>query len=412
MSSVRALLPAAGLFALCLTIATCSTFRPGREVPSDHDFRGVWVATVNNIDWPSRRDLSVEEQKRELIAILDRVAALRLNAVMLQVRPAADALYASPFEPWSEYLTGQMGRAPEPLYDPLAFAVAEAHARGLQLHAWFNPLRAHHPSGTSPIDAQHISRIHPELVRRYGRYLWLDPGEDAVRRWSEAVILDVVRRYDVDGVHIDDYFYPYPERDARGAEIEFPDDGPWSRYLAAGGAMSRADWRRDNINQFVRELYTQIKATRPAVQFGISPFGIWRPGWPQQISGLDAYASIYADSKLWLQEGWVDYLAPQLYWPIGKPQQSFPVLLHWWTAQSTCGRPIWPGMSVSHLASRSRPKGWPAAEIAEQMRIARTTRGAGGFILFSMRALMEDRDGVDAAVVAELPPRHTDMARK
>ena len=412
MISFRGLWPAVGLLALSLAMATCSTFRPGREVPSDHDFRGVWVATVNNIDWPSRRDLSVEEQKRELIAILDQVSALRLNAVMLQVRPAADALYASSLEPWSEYLTGQMGRPPVPLYDPLAFAVTEAHARGLQLHAWFNPFRAHHPSGRSPIDELHISRTHPELVRRYGRYLWLDPGEEAVRRWSEAVILDVVRRYDIDGVHLDDYFYPYPEKDADGDEIEFPDEVPWSRYRAGGGTLTRANWRRDNINRFVRELYAQVKAARPYMQVGISPFGIWRPGSPEQIRGFDAYASIYADSRLWLQQGWVDYLAPQLYWPIGKPQQSFPVLLRWWTAQSTLGRPIWPGLSVSRLASPSRPKGWPAAEIAEQMRIARTTRGAGGFILFSMRALMEDRGGVDAAVIAELPPRHTTMVRK
>ena len=202
---------------------------PGVEAPPPvrREFRGVWVATVANIDWPSRPGLPADSQRAELVRMLDLAARMRMNAIVLQVRPAADALYPSELEPWSEYLTGAQGRPPEPLYDPLAFAVEEAHRRGLELHAWFNPYRARHPTAASPAAESHISRTHPEVVKEYGRYLWMDPGEPLVRERTLNVMLDVVRRYDVDGVHIDDYFYPYPERDSSGAVVPFPDDPSW-----------------------------------------------------------------------------------------------------------------------------------------------------------------------------------------
>jgi uncharacterized lipoprotein YddW (UPF0748 family) len=178
----------------------------------EREFRGVWIATVDNIDWPSKKDLSTAEQKAELIVLLDRAAKLKLNAVIFQVRPQCDALYASQFEPWSEFLTSQMGKAPSPFWDPLAFVIAEAHKRGLELHAWFNPYRALHPAAKGPVSANHISKAKPQLVRSYGKYLWLDPGEREVQEHSLAVVMDVVKRYDVDGIHFDDYFYPYPEK--------------------------------------------------------------------------------------------------------------------------------------------------------------------------------------------------------
>ena len=350
------------------------------------------MATVDNIDWPSRRDLSTAEQKAELIRIFDRAASLGLNAIFLQVRPAADAIYPTPDAPWSEYLTGAMGRAPEPAYDPLAFAIEEAHARGLALHAWFNPFRARHASARSPLAGPHVALRRPELVRTYGKELWLDPGDADAQREVLAAVIDVVTRYDVDGVHVDDYFYPYPEDG-----LAFPDDATWQRHRANGGRLRRNDWRRDNINRFVRAMYEQVKAVRPEVLVGVSPFGIWRPRHPRQIRGFDAYDKLYADSRLWLRRGWADYLAPQLYWPIDRREQSFPALLRWWLHQDRRGRGIVPGLAAYRVAS-GRPNSIAASEIERQIRMARRM-GARGFILFSMRPLMEDRGGVNAAIV-------------
>src|SRR5438874_5066635 len=292
----------AGFDTVCGQAQVASVQNLTQPPPIRREFRGVWVASVQNIDWPSQPGLSTQEQKDELLGILDRAVALRLNAVILQVRPAADALYASPYEPWSEYLTGRMGRAPDPWYDPLEFAVAESHKRGLELHAWFNPYRARHPSGKSPASANHISRTHPELVKRYGSMLWMDPGEPAVRQRTVDVVMDVVRRYDVDGVHIDDYFYPYKEKDRHGRAIEFPDGTSWRKYLRSGGGMSRDDWRRANVDSLIHEVYVDIKAAKPWVKFGISPFGVWRPGYPPETRGnaFDSFAELYGDSAKWI----------------------------------------------------------------------------------------------------------------
>jgi uncharacterized lipoprotein YddW (UPF0748 family) len=218
---------------------------PPRPPDVDREFRAAWIATVANIDWPSRRDLTVEQQKAELRRMFDRFVELNLNAVVFQVRPATDAFYASDLEPWSEYLGGRMGKAPAPFYDPLEFAIEEAHARGLELHAWFNPFRARHATGRGEVSPDHVSKRMPQIVRQYGRQLWLDPGMEEARRYSLDVILDVVRRYDVDGVHIDDYFYPYRES-ANGSEIPFPDDASYRRAVANGETRSRDDWRRHN----------------------------------------------------------------------------------------------------------------------------------------------------------------------
>lgn len=356
------------------------------------EFRGLWVASVSNIDWPSKPGLSPAQQQAEWRALLDRAVQLRLNAVILQVRPACDALYASPFEPWSEYLTGRMGQPPSPEYDPLAFAVAEAHARGLELHAWVNPFRARHPSGTSPLAPQHLSRTRPELVRQYGRHLWLDPGEPAAREYSLRVLLDIVQRYDVDGLHMDDYFYPYRERDAAGQLLDFPDGPSFERYQRGGGKLSRDDWRRQNINQFVETLYLRVKAVKPWVKVGISPFGIWRNRVPPAITGLDAYEQLYADSRLWLREGWVDYFAPQLYWSHEAAGQNFSVLLQWWRQQNVKHRHVWPGLNVHRVG-----KAWQADEFVRQVQAARQTAG-GGYLLWSATPLMANQGGAAEAL--------------
>lgn len=347
------------------------------------EFRAAWIATVGNSCWPSKPGLTTDQQKAELIAILDRAAALKLNAVIFQVRPACDALYQSSLEPWSEYLTGIQGRAPSPYYDPLAFAITEAHRRGLELHAWFNPFRAHHFQAVSPIAPNHISKIRPDLVRSYGRYLWLDPGEPDVRAYSLHVVMDVVRRYDVDGVHFDDYFYPYPEKNFAGLEENFPDQASWKKYGVASG-MSRDDWRRYNVDIFMQQVYHAIKAEKPWVKFGISPFGIWQPQNPPGVIGFDSYAKLYADSRKWLAEGWCDYFSPQLYWPIQPPAQSFSALLGWWNSQNTRHRHIWPGIDSLKVGGQ-----WQPQEIVNQIAITRRYPDAG-HIHWSMSALMKN----------------------
>jgi len=362
------------------------------------EFRGVWIATVSNIDWPSRRGLSTAQQQAELISILDRAVQLHLNAVIFQVRPACDAFYESAYEPWSEYLTGKMGKAPDPYYDPLAFAVEEAHKRALELHAWFNPFRAVHSTNKSPIAHNHISRTRSSVVRKYGDQKWLDPGEQAARAHSHRVIMDVVKRYDVDGVHIDDYFYPYKIRNSRGVRVDFPDEPSWKRYRLSGGRLNRADWRRHNINNFVEHLYYSIKSTKRWVKFGISPFGIWRPGNPPQIQGMDAYNAIYADARLWCLKGWADYFAPQLYWRIDQRQQSYPVLLNWWVRQNKLGRHMWPG----NYTSMVKAGGWEANEIVRKIEITRKNNGASGNIHFSMKALMENRGRLSTRLSEEV----------
>ena len=335
----------------------------GILTPSAHaaerEFRGAWVATVYNLDWPSQPGLPAATQKAQLRALLDRAAELKLNAILLQVRPASDALYASMKEPWSEFLSGQAGVSPG--YDPLEFAIAEAHQRGIELHAWINPFRAAlHASQNLP--ANHVAKKHPTWVRRFGKQLWLDPGEPAARAYVLDVIRDIVRRYNIDGIHIDDYFYPYPL--ATGA-ASFPDDATWERYGAKSG-LSRADWRRENINDFVRSMYRVVKSTKPRVRVGISPFGIWRPGVPLTIEAqLDAYGELFADARKWVAEGWCDYLAPQLYWSIEPAKQSFPVLLDWWRGQSN-GKSIWPGIATERIGAQR-----PAREIVRQIELTR-----------------------------------------
>ncbi len=342
------------------------------------EFRGAWVATVYNLDWPSRAGLPAAEQKAELRALLDRAATLKLNAILLQVRPESDALYSSRIEPWSQFLSGRQGVSPG--YDPLAYAISEAHSRGIELHAWFNPFRAAiHADGY--LAAGHVAREHPAWTRRYGGQLWIDPGEPAARDYVISVMVDVARRYDVDGIHIDDYFYPYPKGGA-----SFPDDATFAKY---GGGRDRGDWRRENINRFVETMYSRVKSARPSAKIGVSPFGIWRPGVPASIEAqLDSYAQLFSDSRKWLAEGWCDYLAPQLYWPISPAKQSFPVLLNWWRAQSR-GKAVWPGLGTERIGSTR-----PAQEIIQEIALTRSGTSSPGHIHWSMKALMRNQGGI------------------
>ena len=384
------------LLALGLALAACTTAdtKPDApaEVPVLREFRGAWVAAVANIDWPSRAGLPVAQQQEEIVRIVERARSIGLNALIVQVRPAADALYESPFEPWSEYLTGTQGKAPEPFYDPLAMWVAEAHRRGIELHAWFNPYRARHPSARSPLAPNHIARTMPEAVKQYGDYLWLDPGNAEAARRTLDVIVDVTRRYDVDGIHIDDYFYPYPEKASDGSEIDFPDDASWARYTLSGGRLSRADWRRANVDTLVERINEAVHREKPWVKFGVSPFGVGRPDRrPPGVAGFSQYDKLYADVERWLARGWLDYLAPQLYWPMDSQEQPFNVLLDYWSRANTADRHIWPGFFTSRIEDPAKP--WKAEEITNQVAATRA-RGVDGHIHFSMAALVQNRGGI------------------
>ncbi len=366
-----------------------SEIRMESEVPPGlkREFRASWIATVSNLDWPSEPGLPVEEQKAELIKMLDRASAMNMNAIIFQVRPAADALYDSPYEPWSTYLTGEMGQEPVPYYDPLEFAVEEAHKRGLELHAWFNPYRARHPSDTTEFSPDHISIANPDYVVEYGDYLWMDPGMPEVAEHSLNVMLDVVERYDVDGIHLDDYFYPYAAYDD-GAD--FPDSLSWQQAQEDGVDMDRDDWRRQNVDEFIRSMYEKVKDSDPHVKVGISPIGFWRPGYPEGTAfGFDAYEELYADSRKWLQEGWVDYFTPQLYYEIDTPGWSFPEMLAWWVDQNDKDRHMWPGLFTTRVEP---PSEWRQEEITGQILLTRGHPGATGTVHFRHETLTENYD--------------------
>jgi uncharacterized lipoprotein YddW (UPF0748 family) len=328
----------------------------------------------------------VEQQKAELVAIIKQLQALNFNALVLQVRPEGDAVYASELEPWSAWITGTQGKAPSPFYDPLEFAIAQCHQRNIELHAWFNPYRARANSQV-PNVRPHIAVTNPEVVYQWGSQLWMDPGAKIVQDRAYNVIIDVVRRYDLDAIHLDDYFYPYPI-----SGKPFPDDKTYGAYKASGGKLSLEDWRRENVNQMVLRLSQGIKATKPHVKFGISPFGIYRSGEPAGIVGLDAYNVLYADSKKWLQQGWIDYIAPQLYWRTDQTKQGYQTLLKWWTEINTKQRHVYAGNNLGQLDGKE----WKNSEIAKQIQISRNLAGnlSLGNIFFSMTGIKENRQGI------------------
>ena len=393
------------------TVAPVAAPAPGMPPPAPREFRAAWVSTVANIDWPSRADLSVAQQKAEIETTLDRARALNLNAIILQVRPSADAIYPSTLEPWSEYLTGKQGRAPEPFYDPLKTWIDSAHARGMELHAWFNPYRARHSTAKTPNASEHIAVRNPAAVKVYGKTLWMDPGEPSAADQTLAVMLDVVKRYDVDGVHIDDYFYPYPitadagpgdnglSTAANRPEIDFPDEPSWNRYVAGGGKLGRADWRRDNVNALVARIYSGVHREKAWVKVGISPFGLPKPDKrPAGIVGFSQYDKLYADAELWFSKGWVDYFSPQLYWPTAQAGQAFPVLLDYWMTQNLSGRALWPGLYTSRVGDKTA-RAFPPEEITGQIDITRA-RSVGGQVHFSMAALSQNREGLSKTLAA------------
>ena len=371
-----------------------STGGPAPElvmVGHPRELRAVWIATVANINFPSEPGLDAATQQDELRALLDVAQATGLNAVMFQVRPESDALYASDLEPWSRFLTGEQGG--DPGYDPLEVLVDEAHARGIEVHAWLNPYRAAVSKGAT-LDPMHIAEVLPEYAYVYDKYLWMDPGAPEVQDHLLAVIDDIVMRYDVDGIHFDDYFYPYP------TDADFPDDATWQAYQDGGGGLSRADWRRSNVDGMVKAVGETIAGLRPEVRWGISPFGIYRPGIPPGISGLDQYEALYADPLKWMQEGWLDYLAPQLYWPTTQEAQAYGALIEWWSSVTEGGRHIFAGNYLSKLGTEAK---WSVDEFRAELDLSREFADAGsrGNIFFHVEPFQSNTEGIADVIRGE-----------
>lgn len=327
------------------------------------EFRGVWIASVANINWPSRNNLSVDQQKAEAINMLNILQENNFNAVIFQARPSADALYTSELEPWSYFLTGKTGEPPYPNYDPLQFWIEESHKRGMELHVWLNPYRAHHSNGGAVSNLSMVNKLSDITIRLKNGMYWFDPANPKTQGHVSNVVKDLVKRYDLDAIHFDDYFYPYA---TYNNGRDFPDNASWNAYVNSGGTLSRADWRRDSVNKFVERIYKEIHAEKNYVRFGISPFGIWKPGFPEGIVGSSQYDELYADAKLWLNKGWVDYFSPQLYWPIESKGQSFGSLLKWWKSENTMNRHLWPGLNTVEVKVSDRP-----TEIKNQIEITR-----------------------------------------
>ena len=343
------------------------------------ELRAAWIATVANIDWPSKQGLAAGEQQQQFIERLDELKNLGCNAVIVQVRPSSDALYDSPLEPWSHYLTGKQGQAPSPYYDPLVFMIAETHKRNMEFHAWFNPFRALVDSKQNPNPASHITHTHPDWIISYGGKSYIDPGQWQARDYVISVIMDVVKRYDIDGIHLDDYFYPY-----RVAGVEFGDKASYAKF---GQGKPKGDWRRENVNLFVAALNKQIKQSKPYVKFGISPFGVWRnidkdPEGSNTHAGQTCYDDLYSDVILWTKNGWVDYLMPQLYWEHNHKAASFNTLLPWWNAHAY-GRHMYFGLGVYRMSEK--PSGpWKSPnELLWQIRDIRMQCTSAGCSYYS-----------------------------
>ncbi len=341
--------------------------------------RGAWVATVFNLDWPHRTIEPSSVQQAHLADLFDELSADGINAIFFQIRAESDAMYDSPIEPWSRYLTGLQGRAPDPFYDPLQTAIDLAHERGMELHAWMNPFRAVAQAGAYSIASNHVSTTHPEWIIEINSIKIINPGIPEATQYIVDVVTDIVTRYEVDGVHFDDYFYPYPPN-----MVLLEDDEEYTQYGA--GYLNIADWRRDNINFFVGDVYSAIKDVDESIKFGVSPHGIWKDGVPAGISGLSSYDVIFADATAWLEEELVDYLVPQLYWPIGG-SQDFSALAEWWVDRAD-GIHIYPGIAAYKAdAATAGSSRYTASEIPLQIEFSRATEGIEGNLFFRARNL-------------------------
>ncbi|HNX78974.1 MAG TPA: family 10 glycosylhydrolase [Prolixibacteraceae bacterium] len=382
LSFIKAVLLAAMIMGFATGQASGQLLHPKFE------FRGVWVATVNNIDWPSQPGLPVETQKKEVISMLNLHKSLGMNAIVLQVRPCSDTFYPSPLEPWSRYLTGIPGKPPEPFWDPLRFWIDECHLRGMELHAWLNPYRiAQHAN--EPLAYDHKIFSKPEWAIIYGDKIYFDPGIPGTRDYVTSVVCDIVRRYDVDGIHMDDYFYPYPTKDP------FPDEGSFKRFSRAFPAEEKEAWRRENVDILIKMISDSIRAINPHVKFGISPFGVWRnltddPSGSATKAGITNYDHLYADIRKWLKEGWIDYVVPQIYWEIGHKLADFKTLCEWWNANSF-GRNLYIGLAPYKIDSKATVDAWRKKDqLPDQLELLRKYPNISGCVFFSSRSFTKN----------------------
>jgi uncharacterized lipoprotein YddW (UPF0748 family) len=373
----------------------------GGQTAPKHELRGAWIATFANIDWPSANTLPVAAQQAELLQLLDQLRSAGFNAVYFQVRSQCDAMYESQLEPWSADLTGRQGRAPSPAYDPLAFLIAACRQRGLEVHAWFNPFRAvSNAVNLASFAPTHLARTRPEWLLAQGSLRILDPGLPPVREHVINVLLDVLRRYDVDGIHFDDYFYPYPPSSGPA----FNDDATFA--ADPRGFTNRQDWRRDNINLFIQRTQESIRAVKPWVKFGVSPFGIWRNRASDPAgsatNGLQSYSDIYADSRKWIQQAWVDYLTPQLYWSVGFSVANYGVLLPWWNALGG-SRHVYSGLAAYKVNNGGTDSNWSQpAQLPDQVRLNRQQPNVRGQTFFSARSVTGNPLGLRDALRDDL----------
>lgn len=371
-----------------------------------YEFRGVWIATVLGIDWPPQ-NASVEQQKAEFIRQLDLHKRNGMNAILAQVRPSGDAFYPSPYEPWSQWLTGVQGRAPVPFYDPLAFMIQETHKRGMEFHAWLNPYRAEFSIGKSSIASDNMIRKRPDWFVTYGTTRYFNPSNKQVQQFVIDVVKDIVRRYDIDGIHMDDYFYPYPI-----GNKPFPDD---YAYKQSGTKLSKADWRRANVDSMIRNLNIAIKMVKPWCKFGISPFGVWRnasqdPAGSNTKAGLTNYDDLYADILLWLRMGWIDYVTPQLYREIGDHLIPYETMVDWW-AKHSYGRHVYIGHGVYRYYEASNANWRKPSQIPDQIKILRKNPAIQGSVYFNSKSFDKNPAGWNDSlrnnyyrVPAKIPP--------
>ena len=354
------------------------------------EMRAVWIATIANIDWPSASNLTTAQQQKEFIELLDLVKQYNMNTVIFQIRPASDAFYASEFEPWSQWLTGKQGKKPDPFYDPLEFASLECHKRGIDLHVWLNPYRAVSDVSVNKSSSEHISNTHPEWFVTYGKTRIFDPGLPQTRNYVAKIVGDIVRRYDIDAIHMDDYFYPY-----RISGVEFPDEKTFQEYPGGFHANEKEDWRRNNVDLIVKQLHDTIKSIKPWVEFGISPFGVWRnaekdPLGSKTKAGQTNFDDLYADILIWEYNQWIDYVAPQVYWEIGKEIADYKIIADWWSHHAY-GAQLFIGHGLYKLDPESKEKSWQSAdEIVNQIKLNRKLKTIAGSVFYSAKFLRKN----------------------